>query len=404
MVLPSLPTGERVRELRQRQGRTQAAVAGLCGITTDYLSQIERGHKTPSSEVVARLAAELQVSTGYLLGDAQPAPPSTGPSAVTAGSDVVRALLGRRSAAPDADLRSASLRGRVEDAWRIWQTSPTRFTDGEAVLPALIGDVEAALRAHRTSPSELRETRRLAADLYGLVRSYCRRTGRTDLALMVTDRALRAAEDADDPLRIAAAQWNLGHALLSEPGQEADAADVAMQAANTLTRAPAVAAPQAAALCGALHLVAVVAEARSRRAWQARDRLTAHVLPLARQAGEGNTKWTVFGPTNALLHAVSVEMTDGDATEALRLADRVETGRLPSRERQFTFGLEVARCYDLRRDDAAVLVHLLELEALAPQDLERSTLGRGLVVSLVGRARPAYRRQAAALAERLMLL
>ncbi|WP_324605343.1 helix-turn-helix transcriptional regulator, partial [Streptomyces sp. NRRL S-15] len=55
MVLPSLPTGERVRELRRRQGRTQAAVAGLCGITTDYLSQIERGHKTPSSDVVARL-------------------------------------------------------------------------------------------------------------------------------------------------------------------------------------------------------------------------------------------------------------------------------------------------------------------------------------------------------------
>ncbi|MEU2468585.1 helix-turn-helix transcriptional regulator [Streptomyces sp. NPDC012486] len=404
MVLPSLPTGERVRELRRRQGRTQAAVAGLCGITTDYLSQIERGHKTPSSDVVARLAAELRVSTGYLLGDAQPAPLSTVSAVAPAGRDVVRALLSRNPIAPDADLSSCALRGRVEDAWRIWQTSPTRFTDAEAVLPALIGDVEAALRMHRTSPLGLRETRRLAADLYGLVRSYCRRTGRSDLALMVTDRALRAAEDADDPLRIAAAQWNLGHALLSEPGQEADAADVAIQAAETLTRARTVPAPQAAALCGALHLVAVVAEARSHRAWQARDRLTTHVLPLARQAGEGNTKWTVFGPTNALLHAVSVEMTDGDATEALRLADRVDTGRLPSRERQFTFGLEVARCYDLRRDDAAVLVHLLELEALAPQDLQRSTLGRSLVVSLVGRARPAYRRQATALAERLTLL
>ncbi|HWU07558.1 MAG TPA: helix-turn-helix transcriptional regulator [Streptomyces sp.] len=404
MVLPSLPTGERVRELRRRQGRTQAAVAGLCGITTDYLSQIERGHKTPSSDVVARLAAELQVSAGYLLGDAQPAPPPTGPAAATAGTDVVRALLGRPFSLPDADLRASALRDRVEDAWRIWQTSPTRFTDAEALLPALIGDVEAASRTHRTLPCELREVRRLAADLYGLVRSYCRRTGRTDLALMVTDRALRAAEDADDPLRIAAARWNLGHALLSEPGQEADAADIAMQATDTLTRARAVPAPQAAALCGALHLVAVVAEARARRGWQARERLTTHVLPLARRAGEGNTMWTVFGPTNALLHAVSVEMTDGDATEALRLADRVDTGRLPSRERQFTFGLEVARCYDLRRDDAAVLVHLLELEALAPQDLQRSTLGRSLVISLMRRTRPAYRRQATALAERLHLL
>ncbi|MFD0622992.1 hypothetical protein ACFQ2K_09410 [Streptomyces sanglieri] len=43
-------------------------------------------------------------------------------------------------------------------------------------------------------------------------------------------------------------------------------------------------------------------------------------------------------------------------------------------ERRFTFGLEVARCYDLRRDDAAVLVHLLELEEFVPEELERSPL------------------------------
>ncbi|MFF4249009.1 transcriptional regulator [Streptomyces sp. NPDC001822] len=349
--------------------------------------------------MVARLGAELQVSTGYLLGDAQPAPPATGSPAAPAGTDVVRALLGRHTTAPDADLRPVSLRGRVEDAWRIWRTSPTRFTDAEAVLPTLIIDVEAALRSHRTRPSEMRETRRLAADLYGLVRSYCRRTGRSDLALVVTDRALRAAEDAEDPLRIAAAQWNLGHALLSEPGQETNAADVAMQAADTLTRAWTVPAPQAAALCGALHLVAVVAEARSRQAWKARARLTTHVLPLARQAGEGNTMRMVFGPTNALLHAVSVEMTDGDATEALRLADRVDTGRLPSREQQFTFGLEVARCYDLRRDDPPVLVHSgvgSPPTPGSPAQLSGQEPGR---ISLVGRARPAYRRRASTLAE-----
>jgi hypothetical protein len=142
---------------------------------------------------------------------------------------------------------------------------------------------------------------------------------------MVADRGLRATEDADDPLRIAAAQWNLGHVLLSQADDEQDA-------------------------------------------------------------------------------AVSVEMLDGDAVEGLRLADQVDIGWLPSRERQFTFGLEVARCYDLRREDAAVLVHLLELEDVAPEDLERSQLTRELVTSLVQRARPTYRRQATALAARLDLL
>ncbi|MEU0763636.1 hypothetical protein ABZ351_28550 [Streptomyces microflavus] len=112
----------------------------------------------------------------------------------------------------------------------------------------------------------------------------------------------------------------------------------------------------------------------------------------------------MFGPTNVMLHAVNVEMTDGDATEGLRLADRIDTTQMPSRERQFTFGLEVARCYDLRRHDAAVLVHLLELEQLAPEDLQHSPLGRQLVTSLLGRARPTYRPQATGLAQRLQLL
>ncbi|WP_334666628.1 helix-turn-helix transcriptional regulator [Streptomyces cyaneofuscatus] len=57
-MLPRLPVGERVRDRRRRLGRTQAVLAGLCGITTDYLSQIERGLKTPSGDVLARLAAE----------------------------------------------------------------------------------------------------------------------------------------------------------------------------------------------------------------------------------------------------------------------------------------------------------------------------------------------------------
>ncbi|MFJ1839918.1 helix-turn-helix domain-containing protein [Streptomyces sp. NPDC088175] len=403
MALPGLPLGERVRERRNRLGRTQAVVAGLCGITTDYLSQIERGLRVPSSEVVGKLAAELQVPAGWLLGDDNSPQPQEQQG--LAGDGVVRALLRQHPWPAPVAVDACVLRERVEAAWGTWQTSPTRFTSAEAVLPGLISDVEATAGAHRrgTVPAaERREVLRTAADLYGLLRSYCRRVGRLDLSLMVADRALRAAEDADDPLRIAAARWNLGHVLLSRPGQEAEAAEVALSAADELGRA--LGTVDALAIRGALELVAVVAEARTRRPWAARERLNGKAAPLAEQVGEGNTLWTVFGRTNTELHAVSVEMTDGDAVEGLRLADRVDLSKLPSMERRFTFGLEVARCYDLRRDDAAVLVHLLELEELAPEDLERSPLARTVTASLVGRARPTLRRQAVGLAERLQLL
>ncbi|WP_331759928.1 helix-turn-helix transcriptional regulator [Streptomyces anulatus] len=400
--LPALPTGALIRAARRRDGRPQAAVAGLCGISTDYLSQIERGRKKPSGDVLAKLAAELGVAVGTLLGD-DDAPPAKTEPAVTGGAAVVQALLQRK----DASLRPApvhELRDRVEGAWKVWQTSPTRFTEAEALLPGLIRDAEGTVRALRTGTDagERREVLRAAADLYGLLRSYCRRIGRLDLSLMVADRALRTAEDADDPLRIAAAQWNLGHVLLSQPGREHEAAAVAMDASRDLANV--VDSPAVAAVRGALELVVVVADARGRRPWAARDRLTAAAVPLARRSGESNVLWTVFGPTNVALHALSVEMTAGDAVEGLRLADEIDVSSLPSRERQFTFGLEVARCYDLRRDDAAVLVHLLDLEELAPEDLERSPLGRQLVVDLMHRARPTYRRQVTGIAERLHLV
>ncbi|MGW7674059.1 hypothetical protein ACWGJX_44455 [Streptomyces sp. NPDC054775] len=109
----------------------------------------------------------------------------------------------------------------------------------------------------------------------------------------------------------------------------------------------------------------------------------------------------MFGPTNINLHALSIEMLAGDSAEGLRLADEVDVFRLPSRERQFTFTLELARCYDLRRDDAAVLVHLLDLERISPEDMARSSLAAEMVAGLLQRVRPTYRSQVVGLAERL---
>jgi hypothetical protein len=111
--------------------------------------------------------------------------------------------------------------------------------------------------------------------------------------------------------------------------------------------------------------------------------------------------WTVFGPTNVHLHALSIEMLAGGSAEGLRVADQADISQLPSRERQWTFTLEVARCFDLRRDDAAVLVHLLALEELSSEDTARSRTAAELVGGLLRRVRPTYHPQVTGLAERL---
>ncbi|MEJ8654691.1 helix-turn-helix transcriptional regulator [Streptomyces sp. MS1.AVA.3] len=398
---PALPVGARIWHFRRKHGnRSQAAIAGLCGITERYLSMIETGKRTPSSALLARIAAELGVPISALLTEESP---EQGGPPLTTAPDVARALMVYAPSRPSDVVPPAVLRERVEEAWRTWQTSPERYTDIEPVLPALVTDVEHAVRACRVGSdgAARRDVLRTAADLYGLLRSYCRRTGRLDLSLMVADRARRAAEDADDPIRLAAAEWNLGHCLLSRDGGAEEARDVAGFAVEQLQVLPPSA--EKSAMQGALELVRVVADAQRRKWWDARERISQHAVSLGAAVGEANIQWTVFGPTNVHLHALSIEMLAGDSAEGLRLADEVDISLLPSRERQFTFTLELARCYDLRRDDAAVLVHLLDLEKLSYEDMARSSLAADMVTGLLHRVRPTYRRQVAGLAERLHL-
>ncbi len=51
--------GEELRQERQRGERTLADVAGRAGISVQYLSEVERGLKDPSSEVLAAVAGAL---------------------------------------------------------------------------------------------------------------------------------------------------------------------------------------------------------------------------------------------------------------------------------------------------------------------------------------------------------
>ena len=51
--------GQRLRTLRLDQQETLSETAGRAGISPQYLSEIERGRKEPSSEMIAALAGAL---------------------------------------------------------------------------------------------------------------------------------------------------------------------------------------------------------------------------------------------------------------------------------------------------------------------------------------------------------
>jgi tetratricopeptide (TPR) repeat protein len=243
-----------------------------------------------------------------------------------------------------------------------------------------------------------RAAQRCAADLYGLLRTVAKRVGRVDLSLLVADRAMRAAENADDPHRLAAARWNLAHVLLADQQAEGSEA-VAMQAVDELGPLMRTGDLDAMALSGALTLLSALASARRGEVWTARERVRS-VAPLAARTGERNVYWTAFGPTNVAMYAVSIEVEAGEAVEALRMAERIDHDQSPSIERRVAFLLEQAKSYVQRRDYGSALALLQNASHDAPEDMARRPAAQQLVSTVIHRAHRGVATEAARLATR----
>ncbi|MFD8498158.1 helix-turn-helix domain-containing protein [Amycolatopsis sp. NPDC059657] len=61
--------GRNLRATREEQGDRLVDIAERAGISPQYLSEIERGRKEPSSEMIAAVAGALGVGLADLLAD-----------------------------------------------------------------------------------------------------------------------------------------------------------------------------------------------------------------------------------------------------------------------------------------------------------------------------------------------
>lgn len=391
--------GERVRARRTAGRRKKTVVAGLAGITADYLYQIERGMKLPTVAVLTKLAGVLGVSVAELLNQ-EPAT-SCRPSNTAAGKAIYRALISPMSITSESPLVT-NVHERIAQAWWTWQTSPQRYSQLAGQLPQLIVDTESAVQAHKAEAvTSMRHARSCAADLYCLVRTVTKRLGRLDLSLLAADRAVRAAEAANDALRLGVAQWNLAQVLLAD-GQAEGAETVAMRAADALRPLTVGGETDAAAVYGALLLIGAVALARRGDTWTAHSRLR-EVAPLAERTGECNTLWTAFGPTNVAMYAVTVEIEGGDAAEGLRLAEQIDHRNSPSIERRVAFLLDQAKGYEQRRDYAAALLLLHTVEREAPEDVQHRPAAHAILRTVIQNSRRSVATEATQLATRVGL-
>lgn len=61
--------GEVLRRRRQEQRRTLAAVARDANVSVQYLSEVERGRKEPSSEILAAVCDALRIDLADMLAE-----------------------------------------------------------------------------------------------------------------------------------------------------------------------------------------------------------------------------------------------------------------------------------------------------------------------------------------------
>jgi transcriptional regulator with XRE-family HTH domain len=67
MVLLRQQLGDTLRSRRQRQSRTLREVSSAARVSLGYLSEVERGHKEASSELLAAICGALEVRLADVL-------------------------------------------------------------------------------------------------------------------------------------------------------------------------------------------------------------------------------------------------------------------------------------------------------------------------------------------------
>ncbi|MEV4468755.1 helix-turn-helix transcriptional regulator [Nonomuraea sp. NPDC049504] len=391
--MAEISTGHMVRLQRERRGMSTTALATQSGCTPRHIELIEHGKRTPSLPLLREIAKVLGVRTAVLLGETprdshEPSRPQIG--------DIERALFTSRSQTPDIEPPDADqLAERVAAARNAWFASTHRYSILMAALPSIITDAE-SLALERTP-----RACGVATDAYLLARGVLKHLRRVDLAHLAADRAMRFAEESEDPLMTAWAYWSLGQSMLSDDMHEI-AYDVARRGLELLEPHLAEGDERHTKALGALHLLAAIGEARMGDDDTAKERLRGAAARLAERVDDTSSGYDLafFGPTNVAIHMASIENDIGRPEAVLRIADDIDLRRTPSIERRTTHLAQVARACEDLGDDAASLLHLLRIERESPEELDHKLLLREMVRSLARRARPSWAPEVRHLAER----
>ncbi|MBG6104979.1 tetratricopeptide (TPR) repeat protein [Micromonospora vinacea] len=343
--------GARLRARRERAGKSRPVLGGLVGRSAEWVKALENGKLLPPRlPMLLRLAEVLEISDlAELTGD-QSLPVA---SVTRAGHpDVGKVATAMQSTAATAGGPTAApvLRGMVNQAWALWHRSTAERTAVAAVLPGLLN--EARHSARRLDGDDRRSASVELARVYHLAQLYLAHQPYPELVWLAADRAMHAAQDADDPDAMAAAAWYYAHVYRG--ANQVDAADQILREAVALVD-PATGGEQLARW-GQLQLGLALGHSKAGRAgqaWRAWDAADEAAIRLG-----GVHPWLMFGPAACTAYSVTVATDLCRPREAVQRADTTDYRALPSHTRRAGHLIEAARAHLLDRGEVAA-VHLL---------------------------------------------
>ncbi len=270
----------------------------------------------------------------------------------------------------------------VEGAWSSYQKGDLGRV--VAALPGLIKTSQGMESASADDAAYRRACAAVSARVHHLAATTLSKIGEADLAWIAAERAMQAADEADDPLVLASAARSGTHALLAV-GRFDDALELGDVAAKWLVPRMRDGDPAALSLYGMLYLRTAVAAARQQDRSTANE-LLSHAGRAADQLGVDANHWqTGFGPANVELHRLSAALDLGDISQVIESAPRISVDHLPV-ERQVTHLIDFARALSLVAKDDEALSALLTAEQKAPGIVRHSTAVREVVRSMYRRA------------------
>ncbi|MFD0499384.1 MULTISPECIES: helix-turn-helix transcriptional regulator [Streptomyces violaceusniger group] len=413
--------GAIVRLARRAAELTQAQLGAATGYTAASISRMERG-KQPmrDMELLRRIADHLTIPP-HLLGLAPRHTPPPGPAdrpraaptgirvagpdpfgeegedvrrrnllaglAASAATGSVLGAAAPAAAAPAAPAALTGLENLLLHRGGTPITAPTRQSVAEALtasrrdfgtcrydtlaraLPQRIALAQALAR--EGAPEE---SATAVAELYSTATRLCIKLGEDGLAAVTADRALTAALSGASPLTVAEAHRMISSSWRRQ-GHYARATDVAVTAAQQLAADRTT--PEADRLSVQGNLYATAAYTAAKQG----DRATAHTLiaeaeaTATRLGRDQSPKGTAFfGPSQVILHQISISHLLGDAGQAIDHARHIDTQTLPTPERRARYWIDVARSFDQWGKPDRCYHALLAAEQAAPQEVRRSTV------------------------------